>query len=180
MDTMTRNQIFMENEEIITRVMRRNAPLLRALRLEWDDIYQELAVAMLNAINTFDPARSESLRAHIWMKLQYAVLDIKRRHSPHGMTAMGNSLSPQFYSVELAEEQGYPLPNRAYHAEDAIREQRLNQAMSRLEPQERHVVILYLNGESLRKKAQRAEFASAVEKLRRFYEAAGILLGGAI
>ena len=45
MDTMTRNQIFMENEEIITRVMRRNAPLLRALRLEWDDIYQELAVA---------------------------------------------------------------------------------------------------------------------------------------
>ena len=109
MDTMTRNQIFMENEEIITRVMRRNAPLLRALRLEWDDVYQELAVAMLNAINTFDPARSESLRAHIWMKLQYAVLDIKRRHSPHGMTAMGNSLSPQFYSVELAEEQGYPL-----------------------------------------------------------------------
>lgn len=94
MDTMTRNQIFMENEEIITRVMRRNAPLLRALRLEWDDVYQELAVAMLNAIKTFDPARSESLRAHIWMKLQYAVLDIKRRHSPHGMTAMGNSLSP--------------------------------------------------------------------------------------
>ena len=72
------------------------------------------------------------------------------------------------------------MTNLSYQTEDAIREQRLNQAMSRLEPQERHVVILYLNGESLRKKAQRAEFASAVEKLRRFYEAAGILLGGAI
>ena len=38
MDTMTRNQIFMENEELISRVMRRNYPLLRALRLEWDDV----------------------------------------------------------------------------------------------------------------------------------------------
>lgn len=180
MDTMTRNQIFMENEDLISCVMRRNYPLLRALRLEWDDVYQELAVAMLNAINTFDPARSECLQSHIWMKLQYAVLDIKRRCNPHGMTAMRNDPPPQFYSVELAEEQGCPLTNLSYQTEDAIREQRLNQAMSRLEPQERHVVILYLNGESLRKKAQRAEFASAVEKLRRFYEAAGILLGGAI
>ena len=178
MDTMTRNQIFMENEEIISRVMRRNYPLLRALRLEWDDVYQELAVVMLNAINTFDPARAESLHTHIWMELQYALLDIKRRHSPHGITAAGSAPSPRIYPVELAEEQGCPL--HTYQTEDAIREQRLSQAMSRLEPQERHVVILYLNGESLRKKTQRDEFASALEKLRQFYQAAELLIGGAI
>ena len=33
-----------------------------------DDVYQELAMAALNAIETFDPMRSECIQAHIWMR----------------------------------------------------------------------------------------------------------------
>ena len=70
MDFIERNEIFMDNEGMIRRVMRRNWALICAMRLDWDDVYQELAMAALNAIETFDPARSECIQAHIWMKLQ--------------------------------------------------------------------------------------------------------------
>ena len=86
MDFTTRNDTFLENENMIRRVMRRNLPLIHALRLEWDDVYQELAIAALHAIDSFDPKRSECIRAHIWMQLQYAILTIKRRNRPCGIT----------------------------------------------------------------------------------------------
>ena len=86
MDFTSRNEIFLENEGMIRRVMRRNWPLICAMRLDRDDVYQELAIAALNAIDTFDPTRSECIRAHIWMKLQYAILTIKRQHRPCGIT----------------------------------------------------------------------------------------------
>ena len=70
MDSISRNEIFLENEGMIWRVMRHNWPLICALRLDRDDVYQELAMAALNAIDNFDPARSECIQAHIWMKLQ--------------------------------------------------------------------------------------------------------------
>ena len=70
MDSISRNEIFLENEGMIWRVMRHNWPLICALRLDRDDVYQELAMAALSAIDNFDPARSECIQAHIWMKLQ--------------------------------------------------------------------------------------------------------------
>ena len=50
MDTMTRNHIFMENIDLINRTLRRHRLLLYALHLELDDVYQELAIAALQAI----------------------------------------------------------------------------------------------------------------------------------
>lgn len=179
MDTITRNQIFMENEDIIVRIMRRNYTLLRAMRLEWDDVYQELAVVALNAINTFDPLRSQDIRAHIWVKLQYAILDIRRRYKPYGLTAAGRPW-PQVYSVELSEEMGYPLPNPTYGPEETARSRRLRRALDQLEPQEREVVILYLDGTNSLRKTQQRMFNSALEKLREYYLTAQFMMGGTV
>lgn len=179
MDINTRNRIFAENEDMILRVMKRNRLLLRAMGLEWDDVYQELAIAALNAIDSFDPRRSEEIRAHIWMKLQYAILDLKRGNRPCGMTGMGTA-APQFYSVELGEELGHPLPAPSREESDSVRDHRLRQAMSRLEPRERAVVILYLDGVKPQRRAQKSEFESALEKLRDFYLAAQTVSGYAI
>ena len=85
MDTMTRNHIFMENIDLINRTLRRHRLLLYALHLELDDVYQELAIAALQAIDTYDDRRCDSITVHIWAKLQYAVLTIKRRNKPHGI-----------------------------------------------------------------------------------------------
>ena len=95
MDFTERNEIFMDNEGMIRRVMRRNWALICAMRLDWDDVYQELAMAALSAIETFDPTRSECIQAHIWMKLQYAVLDIKRQYRPCGLTCFSKQQRPR-------------------------------------------------------------------------------------
>ena len=73
MDTITRNHIFMEHIDLINRTLRRHRLLLYALHLELDDVYQELAIAALQAIETFDDRRCDSVSVHIWSKLQYAI-----------------------------------------------------------------------------------------------------------
>lgn len=55
MDAITRNNIFIENMELINRTMHRHRLLLFALHLDRDDVYQELAIAALRAIESFDP-----------------------------------------------------------------------------------------------------------------------------
>ena len=74
MDTITRNHIFMEHIDLINRTLRRHRLLLYALHLELDDVYQKLAIAALQAIDTFDDRRCDSVSVHIWSKLQYAML----------------------------------------------------------------------------------------------------------
>lgn len=177
MDINTRNRIFMENRDMILRVMKRNRLLLRALNLERSDVYQDLAIAALDAIDSFDSTRSEDIRVHIWVKLQYAILDIKRRNKPHGVTGMDVSM-PQFCSVELSEELGHPISAPTQEMDDSSC--RLRQAMSRLDPQERAVVILYLDGIKPRRKAQITEFESALDKLRNFYMTAFSMMEGVV
>ncbi len=174
MDTMKRNQIFLENEDLIKRVIRCNRTLIYALRLDEDDVYQELAIAMLRAISGYDPARSDCIRAHLWMKLQYAVLEIKRQHHPCGITALDGSRP----HVEYADEFACPLAVSSIEKEEGA--SRLRRALARLEPREREVVILYLDGTHPRKKAQRAAFDSAKIKLREFYLALQFAAGLAL
>jgi len=160
MESTRRNKIFMENEDMI----RRHWPLLCALRLDMDDVYQELAIAALNAIDSFDPRRSDSVRIHIWAKLQYAVLDIKRQFRPCGITGLGGN-RPIVLSVELAEEHGYP-PVAEERCESAGLSPQLRAALSRLDESERQAVIRYLDGQKPEKKST---FDSALDKIRCFY-----------
>lgn len=113
MDAITRNNIFIENMELINRTMHRHRLLLFALHLDRDDVYQELAIAALRAIESFDPSRSNSIKVHIWAKLQYAILDIKERHKPHGLAAF-DRFGTSVWSLELAEEYGFSLVEASF------------------------------------------------------------------
>lgn len=168
MDTSTRNHIFMEHIDLINRTMRRHRLLLYALHLERDDVYQELAIAALQAIDTYDDRRCDSVSVHIWAKLQYAILTIKRRNKPHGMMAC-ESFIPSVLSLDLSEEYGFPAAAESDSDEDPIREKRLRQALARLEPQERRAVLDYLEGMKPARKAEKNNFDAALEKLRDFY-----------
>ncbi len=167
MEPIRRNEIFMENEDMIRRTIRRNWSLLCALRLDMDDVYQELAIAALNAIDGFDPRRSDSVRVHIWAKLQYAVLDIKRQFCPCGITGLGGA-RPIVLSVELAEEHGCP-PVAEERRENPRLSPQLRAALSQLDESERQAVRRYLDGQEPEKKSA---FNSALDKIRCFYLAA--------
>ena len=160
MDITTRNNTFLENESMIRRVMCRNHPLIHALRLEWDDVYQELAIAALHAIDSFDPERSDCIQAHIWMQLQYAILTIKRRHRPCGITCHGNR-QPTILSLEYTEEAGFS-PAVDPWVEECELSPQMRQALSRLDESERRAVIAYLNGQDTK---QKKVFQTALRKI---------------
>lgn len=167
MDAITRNKIFMEHLDLINRTMRRNRLLLYALHLDPDDVYQELAIAALQAIDSFDAQRCDSVKVHIWAKLQYTILDMKRQYKPHGLTPQGSSSCPSVWSLDLLGEDS--VSSALDGQEDQEQEKRLRQTLSRLDPQERQAVILYLKGVRPAHKAEKHSLESALDKLREFY-----------
>ena len=167
MNFTERNDIFMDNEGMIWRVMRRNWPLISAMRLDRDDVYQELALAALNAIEAFDPMRSECIQAHIWMQLQYAILDIERRYKPCGLTCTGKQ-RPIVVSLSQSEAMEQFLAAEPQSETPELSPQ-MRQALARLDETERKAVIRYLNGQKTRRESA---VRSALEKVRYYYLAA--------
>lgn len=165
MDITDRKALFSNCTDMIKRAMKRNRLLIYALRLDHEDVYQELSMAALDAIDSFDPSRSSDLDAHVWMNLKFKILSFKRQYRPGGITGL-NGARPRLISVESLEELGHPLLT---NVNDVLAEDQLRQALARLEPRERDVVILYLEGTQPRHKVQKADFASALDKLRTYY-----------
>lgn len=71
-----RNRIVEEHLCCIDAVMRRNHALIRAARLEYDDVYQDLAICLILCVEQFDPEKG-SLRRYIRTKLCNALYDRK-------------------------------------------------------------------------------------------------------
>jgi len=161
MDIITRNEIMVNHEYMIKAVIRRNRTLLKALRIEDDDAYQELYIVMLDALEKYDPMRSDSLAAYIWAKLQFAVLDMKRRYKPCGITKTGGKRLT-IVSVDCTYDNGYAID---IPYEDDRSEIDLSDILSALDSSEREALDMRMNGQYLRKKSQRETFSDACEKL---------------
>ena len=65
-----RNRIVEEHLCCIDAVMRRNHALIRAARLEYDDVYQDLAICLILCVEQFDPEKG-SLRRYIRTKVTW-------------------------------------------------------------------------------------------------------------
>lgn len=149
----------------ICTVIRHNYPLLHALHLDPEDVYQDLAITAIQASSTFDPRRSDSLEAYMYMKLQYAILDIKRDYQPAGLTRVDGART-RVSSLEYCLEHGLQVATAEYEESDS--DLRLREALSRLDLQERQVVLLYLEDKRPRREQETA-LSSAFRKLRDFY-----------
>ena len=69
----------------IDTVIRKNRPLMRAARLEYDDVYQQLALRLIRAVAGFDPQKG-SLQQHIFAQLKYELLNCKSAYRLCGLT----------------------------------------------------------------------------------------------
>ena len=150
MDVNIRNEIMVNYEYLINAVIRRNRTLLKALRVEAEDAHQELCLAMLKAVEGYNPLRSDSLAAHIVAKLQFAILDMKKRHKPCGMTGTGGTRIT-FISVNYVYEDGYPAE---FPCEDDHSAIDWSDILAALAPQEREAVDMRMEGQYLRRKSQ--------------------------
>jgi DNA-directed RNA polymerase specialized sigma24 family protein len=158
--------IFKEHQHIIKSVMWRNRALITALKLEYEDVAQDLALAMFTAIPKFDPARSDSLGAHLRCKLQYELLTIKRQHKPHGITGLSSEKRLVFSFVDepLPDGGSYELPvsddTSGIEAWELCRD---------LSPEQAHALRLKLQGHYIKRKGPLVALCEVRQKYAALY-----------
>ena len=74
-----------EHLHCIDTVIRQNWTLIRAARLERDDVYQQLALRLIRCVDTYDPAKGR-LEQHIYAQLKYELLNCKEVRRLTGIT----------------------------------------------------------------------------------------------
>ena len=82
-----RNCIVEEHLWCIDRVIKKNHVLMRTAHLDYDDVYQQLAIRLIRAVAGYDPAKG-TLRQHIFAQLQFELLNCKRPYRLYGMTGL--------------------------------------------------------------------------------------------
>lgn len=85
-----RNAIVEANLWCIDSVIRQNRPLMRVARLEYDDVYQQLALRLIKAVAGYDPEKGR-LEQHIFAQLKYELLSCKSAYRLCGMTGAPHS-----------------------------------------------------------------------------------------
>ncbi len=166
MDINIRNNYLLNHEHLINAAIRRNWCLLKALKLETDDVFQELAMAMLKAIDGFNPSLSSSMDAHITARLQFAVLDLKKKHKPAGMTGLSGA-RVTVTSIESCSD--YEVPLEIPDTDDGFDNVHISEAIATLNSSERDVLSRRMDGFMIRGRDQVAALESAFAKIRSFY-----------
>ena len=85
-----RNAIVEANLWCIDSVIRQNRPLMRSARLEYDDVYQQLALRLIKAVAGYDPEKGR-LEQHIFAQLKYELLSCRSAYRLCGMTGTPRS-----------------------------------------------------------------------------------------
>lgn len=80
-----RNRLVERHLHCIDKVIWRNRALMRAAHLDYDDVYQELAVRLIRCVETFDPEKG-NLEQHINAQLQYELMNCKDSRRQYGFT----------------------------------------------------------------------------------------------
>lgn len=96
-----RNSIVEEHLYIIDRVMHQNHKLIRAARLDRNDVYQQLAERLIRAVDNYDPSKGK-LKSHLYAQVTYELLNYKRPNRLYGIPGMpGDYRSGDVISFEL-------------------------------------------------------------------------------
>lgn len=98
-----RNRIVEENLHCIDKTIRRNAQLMRAAHLDYDDVYQHLAIRLIQAVANFDPEKGK-LCQHINAQLQYEMLSCKGSQRRYGLTHAPYDLRGAVISLDACGE----------------------------------------------------------------------------
>ena len=80
-----RNAIVENHLWCVNAVMKQNCALIRAAKLDADDVYQELALRLIRAVMSYDPEKG-NLEQHIFAQLKYELLNCKSACRLCGLT----------------------------------------------------------------------------------------------
>lgn len=100
-----RNAIVEEHLWCIKTVIRQNRPLMEAAKLDYDDVYQQLAIRLIKAVAGFDPDKG-ALKQHIFAQLKFELLNCKNPYHLCGMTGLpGDYRKNNIISFESIHEE---------------------------------------------------------------------------
>lgn len=80
-----RNDLVETHLGCIWWTINRNRTLIRTTGLEDEDVFQQLAIRMIRAIENYDPDKGKDLEQHIFAQLQYEVLNCKDAARLYGL-----------------------------------------------------------------------------------------------
>jgi len=154
-----------EYQNILSGCIARNLPLIMALQLEIEDVKQDLYVRLLKAIGRFDTDRCRSMPMYLKHELQYEILDIRRRHKPHGMVGVPKDKRLDTISLDHESEDGafFELPT---HDEYNLISHDIAEL---LHDDEYSVLNRIISGERLYKKAELTLLEKARTKLTDYF-----------
>jgi 2-hydroxychromene-2-carboxylate isomerase len=117
---------------------------------------------MISAIRRYDPDREVPMAAYISISLQYEILNIKRRHKPHGMTGVRQDTRLDYVYLDgiLSDANLAGLSSNDDHA--AVE---LSELLEGLSDTEAEALGMSIRGHRIRSKAH----AAALERVRRKY-----------
>lgn len=80
-----RNSIVENHLWCIDVVLQNNEALVKSGRMDKDDLYQQLAMRLIRAVDSFDPEKGP-LETHIFAQLRFELLKCKRPYHLFGLT----------------------------------------------------------------------------------------------
>lgn len=108
-----RNKIVEEHLWCVKAVMKQNGPLIRATRLDRDDVFQQLSERLIRAVISYDPEKSPLVK-YLCASLRYELLSMVKPGKLSGIKNAPKSFRVgDMVSFESMEAGGIQLPERA-------------------------------------------------------------------
>ena len=95
-----RNKLVTSYLWCIDSVIRQNYNLVQAAHLDKDDVYQDLALRLIRAVERYRPGSSRSLKGYIFAQLKYELLNCKSARARYGFCSAPYDLRGVVVSIE--------------------------------------------------------------------------------
>ncbi len=80
-----RNSLFWAKKHLIGATMKKHSRLIQSARLDGDDVRQELAVRLIEAIAGYDPALCKNMDAYLMLQLRYRLYQLREGSALYGV-----------------------------------------------------------------------------------------------
>ena len=87
-----RNYLFEEKVYLVNVTMNKYRGLIRACRMEDEDVYQELSLRLLNAIADYSPAKCPDMDAYLMLQMRCCLLNLKAHSKRAGVPEFSGRL----------------------------------------------------------------------------------------
>lgn len=101
-----RNTLVENHLWCIDSVMKQNYSLIKAAHLDWDDVYQSLALRLIRAVERYNPdmENGRSLKNYIFMSLRYEMRTCSSARTQYGFRDAPHYLPKAVVNISALEE----------------------------------------------------------------------------